>query len=280
MLFGLFLLLASIIVPSIGSVQERARRTADSSHLRQIGQATLIYAQSHDDHLPVATDIWDYALALAEDGGADEPRLWWSKSDPASDDLINPPVTILLPGSSRPRPIIPAFRTLKLSVAVPLGKLNTRMPATTPIAWTRGLQTDGTWSSDSPYETDGGFITFLAGNVAFYKTLGTTAATGQLTRYDGQGPTNNILEALPPGTRIAEYTPTPEEKTAWAQLFNAAQREKRYSIYGLILFFTLLWLPFVIICVYRLIKKRPGAFTVLLWPVFLILLFIIVVPFC
>jgi hypothetical protein len=71
-----------------------------------------------------------------------------------------------------------------------------------PIAWTRGLQPDGTWSKDSPHEGEGGYIVFLGGNVSgFTKSL----TDSPLQRYDGNGTTTNILEALPPGTRVGEY---------------------------------------------------------------------------
>jgi len=280
-IFTLLLLIASIIVPSISRVQEVARRTVDASSLRQISQASIIYAQSRDDSLPEAADIWDYARALAEDGGADEPSLWWSKSDPASDNFIDSPATVLLPNSHRPRPLDPAFRALKPSVAIPVGKLNTRMPATTPIAWTRGLQPDGTWSPDSPYGTEGGYIAFLGGNVSFYKNLGSPSdRTSALTRFDGQGQTANILEALPPGTRIVSYLPTREETAAWSQATHATQKQHRVGNYILIVYLTSLWLPFGIISISRLIKKRPGAFTVLLWPVFFILMLILFHPLC
>jgi hypothetical protein len=80
------------------------------------------------------------------------------------------------------------------------------MPSTTPILWTRGLQPDGTWAPHSPYGTHGGFIMFLGGNVAYFRNLSDDG--GQLIARTGNK-TANILEALPPGTRIGEYTPTP-----------------------------------------------------------------------
>ncbi|MEN9841702.1 MAG: hypothetical protein RL376_1502, partial [Verrucomicrobiota bacterium] len=45
-------ILAAIIIPTVGKVQQTARRTADASNLRQIGQASLIYAQTNKDQLP------------------------------------------------------------------------------------------------------------------------------------------------------------------------------------------------------------------------------------
>jgi hypothetical protein len=274
--FGVLLLLTLLIMPGAGRVALTARRTVDASNLRQIGQASLFYAVEHDDLLPVANDVWDYARILAEDAGLDEPKVWASSNDPATRTSGAIPEKILSADSPRPRQLDPAFRDLKPSVAVALARLNARMPATTPIAWTRGLQPDGTWSPHSPYGTSGGFIVFVGGNVPFFKNL--TAKGGELTRFDGRGQTANILEALPPGSRIGEYTPTAEEKAAWAQA--VAWREKAGPLppRAPTVFFAAWWLPFLAICVYRLLKRQRGAFTVLLWPVILSVLFLVLTP--
>ncbi|HSI10352.1 MAG: hypothetical protein ACAH89_08275 [Rariglobus sp.] len=275
---AIFLLLAALIIPTFARVSDTARRSVDAANLRQIGQSMLIYANNHEDRLPVATDIWDYARSLADDAGLDGPRIWLSSADPAGDSIDTFPQSILLPGPSKPHLINPAFRELKPSVAVALGKLNTRMPATTPIAWTRGLQPNGTWSAHSPYGKSGGYITFLGGNVAFFKAL--NYGEGELVRFDGKGQTANILEAIPPGTRIGEYTPTPDEQQEWAEAVVWTRTMGPFTRYAPLTFLTILWLPFIAISVCRLIKKRPGAFTVLLWPVAFTIVLFFILPGC
>ncbi len=240
--------------------------------------AARIYADDHNDSLPVASDVWDYARLLADEGILAAPYMWLSQNDPASPSREAIPLSILSPGTTKPRSINPAFRELKPSVAVALGKLNKRMPATTPIAWTRGLQLDGTWSTHSPHGDSGGYIVFLSGNFAFYKNL--TAPESQLVRFDGKGKTSNILEALPPGTRIGEYTPTDEEKTAWTKSVLWRQKMGARNLRAPLTFLTILWLPFIAISVCRLIKKRPGAFTVLLWPVTFTIVLFFILPGC
>lgn len=278
LILGVILLLTALIVPTVGRVSATARRSVDASNLRQIGQASLIYAMDHNDNLPITADVWDYARLLADDAGLNDPKMWLSMNDPASDADDAIPSTIVSPDTARPRPLAPAFRELKPSVAVALAKLNSRMPATTPIAWTRGLQPDGTWSAHSPYGTSGGYLMFLGGNVAFFKNL--TSGGGELVRYDGKGQTANVLEALPPGSRIGEYTPTPEEQTAWAKSVLWRQKMGPLKTYAPTLFLALLWLPFVAISVYRLIKKQRGAFSVLLWPVLFSILLFVTMPGC
>jgi hypothetical protein len=210
---------AAVIIPSLGKTSACGPQTKDVSNLRQIAQASLIYTVDHDDQLPQATDVWEYAYHIAQFGGADLPEFWVSKLDPA----WNPgqPNRIAV-GKAPQSQLDPRFRNMKLSIAVPLGKLDTTMPGTTPIAWTRGLQPDGTWAKHSPYGTHGGYIAFLNGGVQFFKTL--TSDGGQLIRFDQSGRTANIIEALPSGTRIGEYLPTADEQKTWSSMKRPSPR--------------------------------------------------------
>jgi type II secretory pathway pseudopilin PulG len=202
----LVLMAGAVVLPTVGKVRETANRTVASSNLRQIGQAALIYASDHKDKLPVVDNVWDYAAALARDGGLNDATIWVTGNDSANANQGGRLSTVL---TSDRAVLDPVFRELKPSWAVPLGEITANMPATTPIAWTRGLKADGTWSKHSPYGTDGGHIVFLGGNVQWYRNLADKGS--QLVRFDGKGSTSNILEALPPGTRIGEYVPTEGE---------------------------------------------------------------------
>jgi hypothetical protein len=210
----LLILAAGIVIPMAGIVHN-VPRGPDSSNLRQIAQASLIYTLDHNDRFPEATDVWDFAGQLAESAGLDMAAMWQSKLDPSCDESFDNSNTVLVPGKTHPRQIDPRFRQLKLSIAVPLGKLDTSVPATTPIAWTRGLQPDGTWAKHSPYGDEGGYVAFVGGNVVSYNNLKSNG--GELLRFDGTGKTSNILDALPPGCRIGEYVPTPAEQLKWAK---------------------------------------------------------------
>jgi hypothetical protein len=212
---ALLALAAAIIIPTVTRVCSYGHKNYDAFDIRQIAMTGIIYAADHSDRFPEATHVWDFAYQLAASAGLDDASMWQSKQDPAFTDSADVPRNVLIPGNTRPRQLDPRFRQLKPSIAVPLGKLTTSMPTTTPIAWTRGLQTDGTWAKHSPYGGKGGYIAFVGGNVAYYTNLKSDDG-GQLIRYDRKGQTANILEALPPGTRIGEYTPTPEEQKSWA----------------------------------------------------------------
>jgi hypothetical protein len=206
----LVLIAGAVIVSAVGRVREMCSRSVESSNLRQLGQVALIYASEHQGNLPVAEDVWDYAGKLARDSGIDDATMWYAGMDPANLESRRHVSTVL---TADHRGLEPNFRNMKPSWAVPLGQLSANMPATTPLIWTRGLKPDGTWSSDSPNGTSGGHIVFLGGNVQRFSTL---TSGIELQRFDGKGKTRNIIEALPPGTRIGEYVPTEAEQFAWA----------------------------------------------------------------
>jgi hypothetical protein len=272
------LLTLIVLAPSaqvFARVQSTAYKTSDGSSLRQIGQASLIYSVDHQDQLPIATDVWDYARKLAEGAGLDNAYIWTSRIDPAYAG-VGSHTPVLVPDTKSPRPLSSDFKNIKPAVAVVLGKLNISMPATTPIAWTRGLQADGTWAKHSPYGTDGGYIVFVGGNVMFYKNL--TLDGGELLRFDGKGKTANILEALPPGCRIGEYTPTAEERASWrGPLIPLSDKIGNYSP---LIMLILVWAPFLGISIYRIKKQQAGSISIFLWPMILTVLAAIIVPGC
>lgn len=253
-----------------GNVQERARRSVDGSNLRQITQATFIHADDHQGKFPAASDIWDYAGILAASTGLNDARMWQSKLDPASDANSDTLTTVLLPPEpDRPRQFDSHFRNAKPSVAVVLSGLNLNAPETTPIAWTRGLQPNGTWANHSPYGTRGGWIAFKGGNIAFFHTL--EDDDGQLTRFDGKGKTANILEALPPGARIGEYLPTSDEQTEWSKITDQRIKRERWQRYFQpeVIILLIVWMPFTILAIYRRIKKRDNVAKAFLTPLIL-----------
>ncbi|TVR46806.1 MAG: prepilin-type N-terminal cleavage/methylation domain-containing protein [Puniceicoccaceae bacterium] len=211
-------ILAAILIPTVGRVRETARRTVDSSNLRQIGQSALIYANDNDERLPprnlkfVGTParirpdpatpaqamppagyLRFYAAALAQDGGLNDATMWVSQSDSGTPTGLST--------------VLNADRTGFQAQFEPTGNvlsyqavagLTMGLPSTTPIAWTRGLiPPTGRWNTrpSSVYGADGGHIVFLGGNVAFFQDVGTSPETGRLVAVNGQR-TNNILQTF------------------------------------------------------------------------------------
>jgi hypothetical protein len=276
LVLGGLLLLAAVIIPIVGQTSSSSPMSPDRVNLRQIMQASLIYANDHQGQLPHAKDVWDYAKLLAEGGGLESAIQWLSPTDPATPSQADRNIDVLEgPRDGTPRQVNPAFRKLAPCWAVALGRLNVSMRPTTPIAWTRGLQPDGTWAAHSPYGSDGGYIVFIGGNVGFYRDL---KSGDELARFDGTGMTSNILESLPPGTRIGEYQPTPEEQSAWSRTNRWGQRIKTLHDHTPQIGFAMLWAGFIGVSIYRLRKRIPGALTILLWPLAITIILALLIP--
>ena len=194
-----------LVIPSTScgcGSRETASRSVDASHLRQIGQASLIYASDHHDRFPQTDSVTDYAAELARGGGLNDATIWIARDtyDSAIADGLS---TVLTPDRTAPTS---EFLRARLAFTVVTRGLHANLPPTTPIAWTRGLQPDGTWSKDSPYKGEGGYIVFLGGNVVFYRNI----ATSPLVRFDDpKSTTTDIRQALPPGAFIAEPVVSP-----------------------------------------------------------------------
>jgi hypothetical protein len=236
------------------------RRGLDGGRLRSIGQAGLIYAADNHDKFPVAESIWGYAVELARGGGLHDASAWLVDHDPAQSRGPSRPETVL---GADMRGVEPRFLDTKPSWAVPLGELSAAMPETTPIGWTRGLRRDGTWAPHGPYGEDGGYVVFLAGNVRFYRDV-----KDKLERFDGKGTTGDILEALPPGTRIGEYEPSAAEQLEWPAIKQRRDRNRALWRASAPVLFGVVWAGVLLLMVRATIRQQvPGW----VWGVFFLM---------
>lgn len=125
-------------------------RPPDMDNIRQIHQATLIYATDNNDMIPNVTNVHEYARQLAIDGGLNDANIWFIEGKQFTN------TTTVLGDSHLPikdRSLYPAFAKATPDYTVLLGKMNVAEPGSVPIAWTRGLQRDGTWKNNAPYGT-------------------------------------------------------------------------------------------------------------------------------
>lgn len=206
-------ILAAILIPTVGSVRESARRSAAASNLRQIALAYTAYADGGGRPRTVVADsIHDWARTLAQGGNFNDPNIYILPEDPLVEQsaAARPRIVASPPAAGGGSWTIDGrFRNFPLSITVVSG-LSSRAPAsTTPIAWTRGLQTTGRWAPldagvPGVYGSAGGFIVFLDGHVTFYENLAVDG--GQLLHYTTQQPTANIQEALSPGAEAFDFT--------------------------------------------------------------------------
>ncbi len=203
-------ILAAIIIPSMGGARDSAQRAVDGSNLSQIGKAAMLYSTANRDALPNPAQssrpvggtnqaYWQWFGQLARYGGLNDPTLLVSKLDSAVDPAALP-LTVLDPDVTSPPTLnteLTALGTLSWNV---VAGLRAGDPPTTPVAFTRGLRTDGTWADQGSAEDDpnrgvyggtGGYVVFLGGNVEFYASL-----DNALISNTGK-PTSNLRQAVP-----------------------------------------------------------------------------------
>lgn len=198
-------ILAAIIIPTVGKVRETTQRTVAGNSLRQIGQASLIYATDNKDKLPTAGSkgnldpitatggsLYGVAFQLALSGGLNEPNVWFASPDVPSQtqsQILNNTRDGLEGNFTQPN---------YTSYSYVVG-LKASDGSTAPIAFTRGLQDDGTWKADpttdqgSTWNGDGGHIVFVGGNVSWYKDI---KGSNRLPSRDGSL-TEDLMNVLP-----------------------------------------------------------------------------------
>jgi prepilin-type N-terminal cleavage/methylation domain-containing protein len=200
-------ILAAILIPTVGKVRESARRAVDQSNLRQIGQSSLIFANDNNSSLPGTANytvgtvsnqtasLLGVARQLAFSGGLNDATLWFAGSDNVTNS--NGFSTVILGAGN------PAFQTTFGTAATLsytyVGGLRSEDQATIPVAFTRGLEVAGTWSSlttgaGGAYGSDGGYIVFIGGNVSFYRAI---AGSTTLIALTTGSTTTNVSSAVP-----------------------------------------------------------------------------------
>lgn len=178
-------ILAAMVVPTVGKVRELAQRTVDANNLREIGKAALLYANDNQDRLPDPSSnplpavigpnrYFVYLGLLARGGGLNEASMYFSKNDDQFDGVLPPGVL---------DPADPTHNSLHADFVAKIPSFNfvggTKMsdPATTPIAFTRGLTAAGSWNDTATnadqgvYKGAGGHVLFMGNNVQFFKSI-------------------------------------------------------------------------------------------------------------
>lgn len=203
-------ILAAIVIPTVGTVREKAEKAVDSNKLREVLKAAQIYAGDNRDRLPdpqptsipntvlnAPQNAWKWPGILAKNNILTDPSFYFCKNDPAfSGDM---PQFIITPSTARNQ-MHASFINGRSPSWEFVGGVKMSDPATTPVAYTRGLQNSGLWSATSGvYKDTGGFIAFLGGNIAFYPNV-----QGTNSPFYSNNPTStsqtrpqNILQAIP-----------------------------------------------------------------------------------
>jgi prepilin-type N-terminal cleavage/methylation domain-containing protein len=198
-------ILAAIFIPTIGAVREKAQRAVDANNLREIAKAAMIYAGDNNDRLPDpaalaniisgGSPVHRWAGILAKNNILTDASFYFAKNDPLFNGTY--PTAIISPADNTRRQLDNDFVSASLAWEF-VGGIRMNDPPTTPIAYTRGLQPNGSWDINSGvYKDTGGFVVFLGGNVVFYNStvnVFTSPTTGKKV--------TDIRQAIPASARI------------------------------------------------------------------------------
>jgi prepilin-type N-terminal cleavage/methylation domain-containing protein len=103
-------ILAAIVIPTVGTVREKAQRAVDANNLREVLKAAQIYAGDNQDRLPDPINIansvlnapqlaWKWPGILAKNNILTDPTFFFSKNDPAFSGTY--PTFIIQPSNQR-----------------------------------------------------------------------------------------------------------------------------------------------------------------------------------
>jgi prepilin-type N-terminal cleavage/methylation domain-containing protein len=173
-------ILAAIVIPTVGTVREKAQRSVDGNSVREILKAAQIYAGDNQDRLPDPQNIpnttlnapqpaWKWPGILAKNNILTDPAFYFCKNDAAFNGTY--PQFIIQPTAAR-NTLHTTFTTTRSPSWEFVGGVKMSDAATTPVIYTRGLTATGLWNTTSGvYKDTGGFIAFLGGNVSFYSNV-------------------------------------------------------------------------------------------------------------
>ncbi len=145
------------------------------------------------------------ASELARITYLNDAAIYFVANDPLAPSPL--PKTVIVGDPQANPQLNPAFAHATLSVVFAANVPANVPGATTPVIWTRGLQDDGTWSSNSPYAGSGGYITFLDGHTIWADKLSLAPGGAALVKFGTNAPTANIQEALPPEAIVLRAEP-------------------------------------------------------------------------
>lgn len=180
-------ILAALLIPAGQMVLTQAAKIRSSSSLQQIAVSHATFANGSGGRARAinqgtwseqtnrsAGDMKEWAKVLAYHVELTDARLWFINSD---EDVANYSGTL-------PRAIgIKEGRSFSeftewsqigdevISYAAAVNMSVNAPSSTTPLIWTKGLQSDGYWLETSPWQGKGGHIAFMDGHVEYFPSL-------------------------------------------------------------------------------------------------------------
>ncbi len=208
MVLGVMTILMGMLIPSVGVVREKAQRMATGQKLRQIGIAVATYQNTTGRSLR-GSDLGDWMARLASETGVRDGELYIFAEDPLMNQVVKeiPPV-LVQPDANGTWQEVQGFEDWPIGVAVVSGLNTLANASTTPVAWTRGLESNGRWQGlegnrPGVYGDDGGYIVFMDGHIEFHNDLALDG--GRLVHFQTGEPTADIRDAIGPGTAVYDF---------------------------------------------------------------------------
>lgn len=204
-------ILAAILIPAVGKVREVANKSTSSANMRSIALSYATFSQSGGrtkvlnsnrlsaKSLPIT--VQGVAQFLGDEADLLDASIWRIGVDPLVILTEPNPPTVGVRAADGVYTANADFTTSPVSYDFILGVGGSNPATTTPLIWTRGLNTSGQWDNTTPWGR-GGHIAFLDGHVTFYNELDDedqgliNVTTGELT--------DNYEQALPAGSLLLE----------------------------------------------------------------------------
>lgn len=217
-------ILMSIFLPSFSNTKENAHRIKDVANMKkyaeawteytvnrqygalggQIGGVNITYATGAAELLAGGVGIGVHTGFHAERSILNNPNTYISsgdslassvKRDVISIDLQNGGTGFMEPWTYVYQPDLQSGEGVLFSYSILMGAVgNVDSPETLPVAFSRGLMSNGLWNDKyGLYGNKGGYVMFADGHFTWFK--GDKAA--KFLKWDRSGYSSNILDAIP-----------------------------------------------------------------------------------
>ena len=189
--------LMTIIVPSAQKVLINSRKSKAQNYMKQIAEG---YARYYNEkgYIPQKSSGQDLAHEFAKNGELNNANIYIFPGDAKAADVAYETIYPQDGGNWPWEKNAGGYG--EFSVYLVSGITEDVNVSTTPVAFSRGLTAAGSWKSDGAFGIDGGFVSFLDGQVRWYKNLADDG--GKLSTYNGSTSTANLTAALPTGINV------------------------------------------------------------------------------
>ena len=163
-------------------------------NLRELGKSYHLYLhENNGSHIPAnVSGVHGWAMELEDKVGYDDASVYLLDGD-----LVQVEHEGDIAESVRDK----SFPGMPFSISLVAGETPSDAPgSTTPLAWTRGLQPDGSWSASILHSTE------RVASYSFSMVMSSsTSVDSALLNFETKEPTSDIAKALPQGAKILEY---------------------------------------------------------------------------